>query len=59
MRDAPPMHNTIVAYRRRDAGQPEGIVAAFLTFTDFACSEPGPWQTSQPTPRVTWAEWLK
>jgi DNA-binding transcriptional LysR family regulator len=31
MKDAPPMHNTIVAYRRRDAGKPEGIVAAFLT----------------------------
>ena len=31
MKDAPPMHNTIVAYRRRDAGKPEGVVAAFLT----------------------------
>ena len=30
MQDAPPMQNTIVAYRRRDAGTPEGIVAAFL-----------------------------
>jgi len=30
MRDAPPMHNSIVAFRRRDAGKPEGIVAAFL-----------------------------
>ena len=30
MQDAPPMQNTIVAYRRRDAGKPEGIVAAFL-----------------------------
>jgi DNA-binding transcriptional LysR family regulator len=30
MKDAPPMHNSIVAYRRRDAGPPEGIVAAFL-----------------------------
>src|SRR6266567_2318219 len=30
MLDAPPMQNTIVAYRRRDAGKPEGIVAAFL-----------------------------
>src|SRR5215469_10136240 len=30
MEDAPPMHNTIVAFRRRDAGTPEGIVAAFL-----------------------------
>jgi DNA-binding transcriptional LysR family regulator len=31
MKDAPPMHQTIVAYRRRDAGEPTGIVAAFLT----------------------------
>src|SRR2546421_203547 len=30
MKDAPAMHNSIVAYRRRDAGKPEGIVAAFL-----------------------------
>jgi DNA-binding transcriptional LysR family regulator len=30
MHDAPPMQNTIVAYRRRDAGKPVGIVAAFL-----------------------------
>ena len=30
MHDAPPMQNTIVAYRRRDAGKPAGIVAAFL-----------------------------
>lgn len=30
MKDAPPMHNSIVAYRRRDAGEPQGIVAAFL-----------------------------
>jgi DNA-binding transcriptional LysR family regulator len=30
MEDAPPMQNTIVSYRRRDAGKPEGIVAAFL-----------------------------
>ncbi len=30
MKDAPPMQNTIVAFRRRDAGEPEGIVAAFL-----------------------------
>lgn len=30
MRDAPPMQNTIVAFRRRDAGEPGGIVAAFL-----------------------------
>jgi DNA-binding transcriptional LysR family regulator len=30
IKDAPPMQNTIVAFRRRDAGKPEGIVAAFL-----------------------------
>ena len=30
MHDAPPMQNKIVAYRRRDAGEPTGIVAAFL-----------------------------
>jgi len=30
MNDAPQMHNSIVVYRRRDAGAPEGIVAAFL-----------------------------
>ena len=30
MKDAPPMQNTIVAFRRRDAGVPTGIVAAFL-----------------------------
>jgi DNA-binding transcriptional LysR family regulator len=30
MKDAPPMQNTIVAFRRRDAGEPAGIVAAFL-----------------------------
>jgi hypothetical protein len=24
------MHNSIVVFRRRDAGKPEGIVAAFL-----------------------------
>jgi DNA-binding transcriptional LysR family regulator len=30
MNDAPPMQNTIVAFRRRDAGKPAGIVAAFL-----------------------------
>jgi DNA-binding transcriptional LysR family regulator len=28
--DAPPMHNSIVVFRRRDAGEPDGIVAAFL-----------------------------
>ncbi len=31
MKDAPPMYQSIVAYRRSDAGKPEGIVAAFLT----------------------------
>jgi DNA-binding transcriptional LysR family regulator len=30
MTDAPHMHNSIVVFRRRDAGEPEGIVAAFL-----------------------------
>src|ERR1700737_3531459 len=30
MKDAPPMHNSIVVFRRRDAGEPEGIVQAFL-----------------------------
>src|ERR1051326_1843997 len=30
MIDAPPMQNTIVAFRRRYAGKPAGIVAAFL-----------------------------
>jgi DNA-binding transcriptional LysR family regulator len=30
MKDAPPMQNTIVAFRRRDSGVPTGIVAAFL-----------------------------
>lgn len=30
MQDAPPMQNSIVAYRRRDAGEPQGVVAAFL-----------------------------
>ena len=30
MKDAPPMQNTIVAFRRRDSGEPTGIVAAFL-----------------------------
>jgi DNA-binding transcriptional LysR family regulator len=30
MNDAPPMHNSIVVFRRRDAGEPEGIVEAFL-----------------------------
>jgi hypothetical protein len=31
MKDAPPMHNSLVVYRRRDAGKPTGIVAAFLS----------------------------
>jgi DNA-binding transcriptional LysR family regulator len=31
LRDAPPMYNTIAAFRRRDAGRPEGVVGAFLT----------------------------
>jgi DNA-binding transcriptional LysR family regulator len=30
MKDAPPMYQSIVAYRRTDAGKPEGIVGAFL-----------------------------
>jgi DNA-binding transcriptional LysR family regulator len=30
MNDAPPMYQSIVAYRRADAGKPAGIVAAFL-----------------------------
>jgi DNA-binding transcriptional LysR family regulator len=30
MKNAPPMYQSIVAYRRSDAGKPEGIVAAFL-----------------------------
>jgi LysR family transcriptional regulator, low CO2-responsive transcriptional regulator len=30
MKDAPPMYQSIVAYRRLDSGQAEGIVAAFL-----------------------------
>ncbi len=31
VRDAPPMYNSIAAFRRRDAGRPEGVVAAFLS----------------------------
>lgn len=31
MKDAPPMHNSLVVYRRRDAGKPAGIVAEFLS----------------------------
>ncbi len=34
MSDAPPMHNAIVAYRRRDAGPPSGIVGAFLALLE-------------------------
>jgi DNA-binding transcriptional LysR family regulator len=30
LRGAPPMYNSIAAFRRRDAGKPEGVVAAFL-----------------------------
>jgi DNA-binding transcriptional LysR family regulator len=30
VRDAPPMYNSIAAFRRRDAGSPQGVVAAFL-----------------------------
>ena len=30
MKDAPPMYQSIVAYRRVDAGEPAGIVSAFL-----------------------------
>jgi DNA-binding transcriptional LysR family regulator len=30
MKDAPPMHNSIVVFRRRDAGPPQGVVGAFL-----------------------------
>jgi DNA-binding transcriptional LysR family regulator len=30
MKDAPPMHQSLVVFRRRDAGPPEGIVGAFL-----------------------------
>jgi DNA-binding transcriptional LysR family regulator len=34
MKDAPPMQNTIVAFRRRDSGEPTGIVAAFLALLE-------------------------
>ncbi|HLZ94590.1 MAG TPA: LysR family transcriptional regulator [Candidatus Dormibacteraeota bacterium] len=30
VRDAPSMYNSIAAFRRRDAGSPQGVVAAFL-----------------------------
>jgi DNA-binding transcriptional LysR family regulator len=36
MKDAPPMYQSIVAYRRTDAGKPAGIVAAFLTLLGAA-----------------------
>jgi DNA-binding transcriptional LysR family regulator len=32
--DAPPMRRSIVAMRRRDAGPPSGVVAAFLALLD-------------------------
>jgi DNA-binding transcriptional LysR family regulator len=35
LRDAPPMYNTIAAFRRRDAGRPEGVVAAFLALLNL------------------------
>jgi DNA-binding transcriptional LysR family regulator len=31
LRGAPPMYNFIAAFRRRDAGKPEGVVAAFMS----------------------------
>ena len=31
LRAAPPMYNFIAAFRRRDAGKPEGVVAAFMS----------------------------
>ena len=31
LRDAPHMYNHIAAFRRRDAGRPEGVVAAFMS----------------------------
>jgi DNA-binding transcriptional LysR family regulator len=36
MKDAPPMYQSIVAYRRLDAGKPQGIVAAFLALLGAA-----------------------
>jgi DNA-binding transcriptional LysR family regulator len=36
--DAPPMRRTIVAMRRRDAGPPSGVVAAFLKLLDVGGS---------------------
>jgi DNA-binding transcriptional LysR family regulator len=40
VRDAPPMYNQIAAFRRRDAGKPEGVVAAFLAL--LSGREPNP-----------------
>jgi DNA-binding transcriptional LysR family regulator len=34
MKDAPPMYQSIVAYRRLDAGKPEGVVGAFLALLE-------------------------
>ena len=31
LRGAPPMYNFIAAFRRRDAGKPEGVVASFMS----------------------------
>ena len=31
LRSAPPMYNFIASFRRRDAGKPEGVVAAFMS----------------------------
>jgi DNA-binding transcriptional LysR family regulator len=31
LRGAPPMYNFIASFRRRDAGKPEGVVAAFMS----------------------------
>src|SRR5438270_6062916 len=39
VRDAPPMYNTIAAFRRRDAGRPEGVVAAFIALLTAKVSE--------------------
>src|SRR5258708_9353932 len=38
MTHAPPMHNSIVVFRRRDAGEPERIVAAFLALISTRAS---------------------
>jgi len=39
LRDAPPMYNTIAAFRRRDAGRPEGVVAAFLGLLNLRAAD--------------------